>query len=123
MAKVTKYEAFLNEKLRPDLKACLEDRDNIYAEIAEYASLKKSIEALKSAHTVEIKKREELHLKYKETLDTIEKEFKLKEEELSVGFLVLVLLPCQPVPISSLCSWPSSGSCSCSWTSAHGTHH
>lgn len=49
MAKVTKYEAFLNEKLRPDLKACLEDRDNIYAEIAEYASLKKSIEALKSA--------------------------------------------------------------------------
>ena len=46
MAKVTKYEAFLNEKLRPDLKACLEDRDNIYAEIAEYASLKKSIEFL-----------------------------------------------------------------------------
>jgi Txe/YoeB family toxin of Txe-Axe toxin-antitoxin module len=33
---------------------------------------------------VEIKKREELHLKYKKTLDTIEKEFKLKEEELSV---------------------------------------
>ena len=47
MAKVTKYEAFLNEKLRPDLKACLEDRDNIYAEIAEYASLKKSIEGPK----------------------------------------------------------------------------
>ena len=49
MAKVTKYEEFLNDKLRPDLKACLEERDNIYAEIAEYSSLKKSIEALKIA--------------------------------------------------------------------------
>lgn len=51
---------------------------------AKKKSYEKQIEALKSAHTVEIKKREELHLKYKETLDTIEKEFKLKEEELSV---------------------------------------
>ena len=50
---------------------------------AKKESYEKQIEALKSAHIVEIKKREELHLKYKETLDTIEKEFKLKEEELS----------------------------------------
>ena len=49
VAKVTKYETFLNEKLRPDLKSCLEERDKIYQEIAEYSSLKKSIEALKSA--------------------------------------------------------------------------
>jgi hypothetical protein len=51
---------------------------------AKKESYEKQIEALKSAHTIEIKKREELHLKYRETLDTIEKEFKLKEEELSV---------------------------------------
>ena len=38
---------------------------------------------MKSAHFEEIKYREELLLKYKETLDIIEKEFKLKEEELS----------------------------------------
>jgi len=50
---------------------------------AKKKSYEKQIEALNSAHAVEIKKREELHLKYKETLDTIEKEFKLKEEELS----------------------------------------
>lgn len=51
---------------------------------AKKRSYEKQIEALKSAHVVEIKKREELHLKYKKALDTIEKEFKLKEEELSV---------------------------------------
>ena len=51
---------------------------------AKKESYEKQIEALRSAHTVELKKREELHLKYKETLGIIEKEFKLKEEELSV---------------------------------------
>jgi hypothetical protein len=50
---------------------------------AKKKSYEKQIKALKTAHTVEIKKREELHLKYRETLDIIEKEFKLKEEELS----------------------------------------
>jgi len=50
---------------------------------AKKKSYEKQIEALKTAHTLEIRKREELHLKYKETLDTIEKDFKLKEEELS----------------------------------------
>ncbi len=47
--KVLKYETFLNEKLRPDLKSVLEQRDNIYSEIAEYLALKNSIEAIKSA--------------------------------------------------------------------------
>ena len=47
--KVLKFETFLNEKLRPDLKACLEQRDKIYEESAEYLSLKNSIEAIKLA--------------------------------------------------------------------------
>lgn len=51
---------------------------------AKKESYDKQIEILKSARTAEIKKREELHLKYKEILGTIEKEFKLKEENLSV---------------------------------------
>ena len=46
--KVKSFEAFLNEKLRPDLKSVLEDRDKIYEEIAEYLSLKNSIEALET---------------------------------------------------------------------------
>lgn len=50
---------------------------------AKKKSYEKQIEALKSAHKSEIKKREELSLKYKQTLDTIEKDFKLKEEKLS----------------------------------------
>ena len=35
-----KFEIFLNETLRPDLilKASIEERDNIYEEIAEYLS-------------------------------------------------------------------------------------
>lgn len=51
---------------------------------AKKKSYEKQIEALKSAHKSEIKKREELSLKYKQTLDTIEKDFKLKEEKLSL---------------------------------------
>ena len=45
--KVLKFETFLNETLRPDLKSTLEERDKIYEEIAEYLSLKNSIEAIK----------------------------------------------------------------------------
>ena len=47
--KVTKYEKFLNDQLKPDLKAVLEQRDKIYEEIAEYLSLKNSIEAIKAS--------------------------------------------------------------------------
>ena len=38
---------------------------------AKKRSHEKQVNALKSAHNAEIKKREELHLKYKETLDII----------------------------------------------------
>ena len=51
---------------------------------AKKVSYERQIEALKAAHVVEIEKREELNLKYKETLVIIEREFKIKEEELSV---------------------------------------
>ena len=47
--KVLKYETFLSERLRPDLKAALEDRDKLYAEIAEFLALKNSIEAIKAS--------------------------------------------------------------------------
>ena len=46
---ITKYEAFLSDKLRPDLKALLEERDKIYSETAEFLALKNSIEAIKSS--------------------------------------------------------------------------
>ena len=47
--KVKKYEAFLNDQLRPDLKSVLEERDKIYEDISEYLALKNSIEAIQSA--------------------------------------------------------------------------
>lgn len=47
--KVLKYETFLNEQLRPDLKAILEQRDKIYCETAEYLALKNSLVAVNSA--------------------------------------------------------------------------
>ena len=46
--KVLKYETFLSERLRPDLKAALEERDKLYAETAEFLALKNSIEAIKA---------------------------------------------------------------------------
>ena len=47
--KVLKYETFLSERLRPDLKDALEERDKLYAEIAEFLALKNSIEAIKAS--------------------------------------------------------------------------
>lgn len=47
--KVLKYEQFLNEQLKPDLEQCLKQRDLIYAESAEYLSLRNSIEAIQKA--------------------------------------------------------------------------
>ena len=47
--KVLKFETFLNEKLKPDLKAVLEERDKLYGEIAEFLALKNSIETIKRA--------------------------------------------------------------------------
>lgn len=47
--KVVKYETFLNDQLRPDLKAILEERDKIYEENSEYLSLKNAVEAIKAS--------------------------------------------------------------------------
>ena len=41
------------------------------------------IKSLKAQHKVEVKKREELHLKYQETLAKIEEKYNKKEEDLS----------------------------------------
>lgn len=47
--KVQKYETFLNERLKPDLKAVLEERDGIYTETAEFLALRNTISAIQSA--------------------------------------------------------------------------
>jgi hypothetical protein len=47
--KVLKYENFLNDQLRPDLRIVLEQRDKIYEESSEYLALKNSIAAIKSS--------------------------------------------------------------------------
>jgi prefoldin alpha subunit len=47
--KVVKYEAFLNDRLKPDLKAILEERDGVYSETAEFLALRNTISAIRSA--------------------------------------------------------------------------
>jgi len=47
--KITKYETHLNETLRKDLQTCLEVRDKIFQEQAEYLALKNSIIAIRDA--------------------------------------------------------------------------
>lgn len=47
--KVQKYEAFLNDQLKPDLQSILERRDKVYEEIAEFLALKNSLAAIKAA--------------------------------------------------------------------------
>ena len=44
--KVLEYEAFLNERLKVDLKAVLERRDSLYSDIAEYLQLRNVIDRL-----------------------------------------------------------------------------
>ncbi len=44
--KIQKYEAFLNEKLKTDLKHVLDEQDNVFAEIAEYVKIKETIEKI-----------------------------------------------------------------------------
>ena len=53
--KVLKYEEFVNDVLKNDLKHVLEERDKIYDEIAEYMKLQTSIERLKTIETRPIK--------------------------------------------------------------------
>ena len=45
--KVQKYETFLNEKLKTDLKATHEARDKLYQEMVEYVQLKQLIDSLR----------------------------------------------------------------------------
>ena len=47
--KVVKFETFLNEQLKPDLRTALEVRDKVYNETAEYLALKNSIEKIKES--------------------------------------------------------------------------
>ena len=47
--KVFKYETFLNDRLKPDLKAVLEERDEVYTETAEFLALRNTISAIRSA--------------------------------------------------------------------------
>lgn len=42
--KVTRYEHFLNERLRTDLRAVLEHRDAVYSDMAEYLQLRNVLE-------------------------------------------------------------------------------
>ena len=62
-------------------------RRNSSAAIEAMEANKKSYEAqirsLKKQHVIEVKKREELHLKYQETLAKIEEKYKKKKEQLS----------------------------------------
>jgi len=51
--KIQEYERFLNEKLREDLRKLLEQRDEIYGQIAEYLQLKNSIEQIQKAKITE----------------------------------------------------------------------
>ena len=45
--KVRKYEVFLNDKLKNDLRKVHEQRDNIYQEISEYLQLQRTLESMK----------------------------------------------------------------------------
>ena len=50
---------------------------------ANKESYETQIKSLKEQHKIEVKKREELHLKYQETLVKIEEKYKKKKDELS----------------------------------------
>ncbi len=47
-AKVEKYEDFLNERLRTDLKIVLNQRDQVYSDIGELTQLKQTIQHIQS---------------------------------------------------------------------------
>ncbi|KAL5014893.1 hypothetical protein ScPMuIL_009163 [Solemya velum] len=49
--KVHRYETFLNEKLRTDLRKVHEKRDVIYSELAEFLQLKTAIENIKETNS------------------------------------------------------------------------
>lgn len=53
--KVLKYETFVNDRLKSDLKTVLDCRDNLISQIASYESLKTCIEKMKQTPVGEIK--------------------------------------------------------------------
>ena len=54
-SKVIKYEAFVNERLKSDLKTVLDCRNKLISQIASYESLKTCIEKIKQTPSEEIK--------------------------------------------------------------------
>lgn len=53
--KVIKYETFVNDRLKSDLKIVLNHRNKLFAQIASYESLKTCIEKIKQTPLGEIK--------------------------------------------------------------------
>ncbi|KAI1307371.1 hypothetical protein EDD11_004485 [Mortierella claussenii] len=53
--KIARYETFVNEGLRKDLKDALDARDAIYDQISEYLKLSKDIEVIKDNGLKEMK--------------------------------------------------------------------
>ncbi|KAF9199039.1 hypothetical protein BGZ49_010881 [Haplosporangium sp. Z 27] len=53
--KIARYESFVNEGLRKDLKDALDARDAIYDQISEYLKLAKDIEIIKDNGLTEMK--------------------------------------------------------------------
>ena len=52
--KVESYEAFLNERLKTDLKQVMDLRDNVNSEIAEYLQLRNVIEKIKESDSAKM---------------------------------------------------------------------
>ncbi|KAJ3172492.1 hypothetical protein HDU88_005820 [Geranomyces variabilis] len=52
---IKKYEAFVNDRLRPDLQQSLDARDKVYDTISEYLKLRNQIELLQSQKLTELK--------------------------------------------------------------------
>ena len=52
--KVESYEAFLNERLKTDLKKVMDLRDNVNSEIAEYLQLRNVIERIKESDSAKM---------------------------------------------------------------------
>lgn len=55
LSKVTRYETFVNDRLKSDLKTVLDCRNKLFSQIASYESLKTCIEKIKQTPTGEIK--------------------------------------------------------------------
>ena len=55
LSKVIKYESFVNDRLKSDLKTVLECRSKLFTQIASYETLKTCIEKMKQTPTGEMK--------------------------------------------------------------------